>query len=99
MWEVILLINCDVHLFDQDAIGWDSVSLIKVNNISDNNFSNWDVFNGTVSTSVNIDSLVVDFFSELQELSLFPPVAETRDKADEQKTGINGQRFHVSSSG
>jgi len=77
MWEVVLLINCDVHLFDQDAISWDSVSLLKIDNISDYNFSDSNLFNCSVSSSVDTNFLVVDFFSELQKLSFFPPVTET----------------------
>jgi hypothetical protein len=81
-WEVVLLINSDVHLFDQDAISWDSVTLLKINNITDNEFSDWDFFNGSVSTSIDTNFLFVNFFSKLQKLSFFPPVTETCDKAD-----------------
>jgi len=96
-WEVVLLIDSDVHLFDQEAISWDSVSLLKINNITNNEFSNWDFFNGSVSTSVDTNFLIVDFFSKLQKLSFFPPVTETCDKADKQKTSVDSQRLYVSS--
>ena len=63
VWEVVLLINSDIHLFNQDAISWDSVSLLKIDNISDYNFSDSNLFNCSVSSSVDTNFLVVDFFS------------------------------------
>jgi len=84
------MINGDVHLFNQDAISWDSVTLLKIDNISDNELGDWDFLNGSISTSVDTNLLVVDFFPELQELSFFLPVTETCDDADKHKTGVNG---------
>jgi len=89
-WVVELMINGDVHLFNQDAISWDSVTLLKIDNISDNELGDWNFLNGSISTSVDTNLLVVDFFPELQELSFFLPVTETCDDADKHKTGVNG---------
>jgi len=84
------MINGDVHLFNQDAISWDSVTLLKIDNISDNELGNWDFLNGTISTSVDLNPLIVDFFPKLQELSFFLPVTETCDDTDKHQTSVNG---------
>ena len=87
--EVILLVNCNIHFINQNAISWNSISLLKINDISYNQISDWNFFHSSVGTSVDTDFLIVNFFSELQELSFFPPVAQTCNQADKQKTGVN----------
>jgi hypothetical protein len=89
-WVVELMINGDVHLFNQDAISWDSVTLLKIDNISDNELGDWNFLNGSISTSVDTNLLVVDFFPEVQEVSFLLPVTETCDDADKHKSGVNG---------
>ena len=39
--EVHALIDFDIHLFQQNAVSWDSIALLDVNNVSDNKFSYW----------------------------------------------------------
>ena len=97
IWEVVLLINGDVHLFNQDTISWNFISLLNIYNISNNEINDWNFFYSSISTTVNLYFLVIDFFSNLQELSFFPPVTETCDKADKQETSVDCQRLNVSS--
>ena len=97
IWEVVLLINGDVHLFNQDTISWNFISLLNIYNISNNEINDWNFFYSSISTTVDLYFLVIDFFSKLQELSFFPPFTKTCDKADKQETGVDCQRLNVSS--
>ena len=65
IWEVDLLINGDVHLFNQDTISWNSISLLNIYNISNDEINDWNFFYSSISTTVDTYFLVIDFFSKL----------------------------------
>lgn len=48
-----------------------------------------------MTTSVNNDSLVIDFILQLEELSLFNPITGSRNERCKQQPTVNGQRFDI----
>ena len=71
------LVNGDVHLVDQDAISRHAITLVNINNISNNEFPNRNTLNCSKCSSANGNVLVVDFVFETQELFLLNPVTES----------------------
>jgi len=94
IWIVESLVYGDVHLFNENAIGGNSVSLVDINNISDHQFLDWDGYSVAISSSVNSNFLGVNLLFELEILSLLDPVADTCNEAGEDKTSINSERLN-----
>lgn len=74
------LVNGDVHLLNKNAVSWDSVALLNVDDISNDQVSDGDRCAGSMAASVNNDGLVVDFILQFKELSLFDPVTGSRNE-------------------
>jgi len=71
------LIDCNVHFLNQDAISWNSVSLMNINNITNNQFLDWNRSCCTVSSFVYSNLLSIDLLSEFKELLFFNPVTNS----------------------
>jgi hypothetical protein len=89
------LINGYIHLFDQQTISWDSVSLIEVNDISNHQVLDWNGLNSPILSPKDCHQLFVYLLLELEELPLLQPVADTRNEAREEQTSVNGKRFDI----
>ena len=74
--EIHALVNLNVHLFNQNAVSWNAISLFEIDDISNNNITNWNLLDGSMSSSVNCNNLVVNLILQFQILSLLNPVAE-----------------------
>ena len=78
-WRLLLivhtLINRDVHLFNQNAIGWYAISLVDVYDVAHNQVPHRNTLYSSESATVHSDILVVDLILKLQELVLLDPVA------------------------
>lgn len=90
-WEVHALINCHVHFFQEDAVSWNSTSLINFNDITDNQLSHLNGNASTVGTSEHWNNRIVDLILETEELLLLYPVAGARDQSCKQQTSINSE--------
>ena len=90
-FEIHLLINGYIHLLKQQAIRWNSVSWLEVNDISNNYIFDGDAVDGTELSSVHCDKLFVYFFLEEKELLLLEVITKTGDTTSEECTGENGK--------
>jgi len=69
------LVHGNVHLFDQDAVGWDAVSLLNMDDVANNQMAQFDGLSGSEGTSIHRDFLFVDLILEAQELLVLAVVA------------------------
>jgi hypothetical protein len=69
------LVHCDVHLFNEETISRNAISLRNINHISYYKLSHWDRCTGSVSSSEDGHSLVVDLIFQFEELSFFDVIA------------------------
>jgi len=91
------LVDGEVHVIHADAIGRHSVSLVKVDDVSNDKLSHRDASHSPVGTSVHLDFLVVDLILEFQILPLLDPVAKSADQSSEQQPRVNRERLNVGS--
>ena len=89
--EIHLLINSHIHLFHQHTVSWNSVSWQKFNYVSNNQFLNWDAFNGSILSSMNSNQLFVHLFLQKQKLFLFQIVTQTSNEACHKKSSKDGK--------
>lgn len=75
IWEVHALVNNKSYLINDYAVSWDSVALIEVYNIANNQISNQDSSRSSIGSPVDSNLLVIDLVFESEELLLFDIVA------------------------
>jgi len=77
-WIVHALVNFNVHFLNENAISWNSISLLNINQVADNKFSDGDGMTGSMSSSINNYGLVINFILKLQELKLLDVITDGR---------------------
>ena len=95
--EIQALVHSDVHLLNENTVCRYSITLLDINNISNNKVSNLNRAAGSESSSVNCNSLVVDLIPELEVLSLLDVVTGCRDQGSEQESTEDGQSLNIGS--
>lgn len=75
-WEVNRLVNPHVHFFNNNAIGWNSISHSQLNDVSDHELPDWNLGNCAVSTPVNSYLLVIDLVLQIEVLPLLNPITQ-----------------------
>lgn len=89
------LVNHHVHLFEQKAVCWDTISLLQVDDIANNKISNLNGHASSIGASLDGNHLVVDFVFELKELLLFFPVTSRGNSGSKKDTTEDGKRFDI----
>ena len=69
------LVNCNIHLFNQNAVGWNSISLLDVNDVANHQVLNPNGISCSVGPAVNCHLLFIYFVFESQKLFVFTVVA------------------------
>jgi hypothetical protein len=90
------LIHCQVNLVQYNAVSRHSISLVDLNNISNNEFTNKDRCGSAKGTPVHCHLLVVDLILELEMLPFFDPIADRSEGASKHQTGEDGQGLNRS---
>jgi len=73
-----------IHLFDEEAVSWDTVTLGEENDVTDNELLDEDVLRGARLATEDGHFLIHDLLAESQELFLFAPVTESLDGSSEE---------------
>lgn len=89
------LVHGDVDLFNKDAISWNTIALIDIDYIADDEFTDEHALHSSKGSSINSDFLVVNLILQLKELPLLNPVTEATNKAPQHDTTIYGERLNV----
>jgi len=79
-----------VHLFDKEAISWDAVTLVEVNDVTNNKVLDVDSLAGAILATEDSNFFVHDFLTESQELLLLTPVTESLDGSGEENGEVDG---------
>lgn len=81
---VVLFVNFHIHLFDEVAVGGDAVTLLKKDDVANDEVLDEDGLGSAVVASKDSDFLSHDLLTQSQELSLFAPVTEGLNEASEE---------------
>jgi len=90
------LIHCQVNLVQYNAVSRHAISLVNLNNISNNELTNKDRCGSAKGTPIHCDLLVVDLVLELEMLAFFDVIADCGKGASEHQTGEDGQGLNRS---
>jgi hypothetical protein len=74
--KVHALINHNIHFFNENAVSWNSASLINVDDVSNNYILDLNRLACSKCTSVNGNGCVVNLVFEAEILSLLNPVTK-----------------------
>lgn len=85
----LLLVNLHVHLFDADAVSWDAVALVEVDDVTNNKVRDVDSLASAVLATEDSHFFVHDFLAESQELLLLTPITEGLDGGGEENSEVN----------
>jgi hypothetical protein len=89
------LVNDQVHLFEQKAVCWDTISLLEVDDIANNYIFNKNGDASSIGASLDGNLLVVDLVLQLKELLFFFPVTSRRNSGSKKDTAEDGERFDI----
>ena len=92
---VLRLVHSDRHLFNQNAIGGNTITLLNMDNIADNKILHPDRLCSTISASVHSNFFLVDFILESEELFIFAVVAERCNDGLCEQTKIYCQALNI----
>ena len=93
VWENLNLVNVHIHLLDKEAVSWDAVTLVKENDVTDDEVFDIDSLGGAILATQDSDFLVHDFGLETQELLLFAPVTESLNHSGKEDSEVDGDGF------
>ena len=82
--EELELVDLHVHFLKQQAVSWDTVSLAKHDNITNDDILVQDCLGGAHGAAEHIAGICLDLILEPQELLLFAPITERLDQTCEQ---------------
>ena len=82
--EELLLIDAHIHLLNEQAVSWDTVSLVEEDDITDNEVTRVNGLGGTRLTAKDSYFFINNFLLEPQELLLLAPVAESLDRGSKE---------------
>lgn len=89
------LINHQVHLFEQKAVRWDTISLLELDDVTNNYIFNKNADASSIGASLNGNLLVVNLVFELKELLFFFPVTSRCYSGSKKDTAEDGKRFDI----
>jgi len=79
-----------IHLLDEEAVSWDTVTLVKEDDVTDDEVLDIDSLGGAILATQDGDFLVHDFGLETQELLLFAPITESLDHSGKEDSEVDG---------
>ena len=91
---VVALVHEHVHLFDQDAVGWDLITGLEHNNIANDEIGCENLLGGSILASEDGDFLVLDLTLESEELRFLSIVTDGLDEASEEDGKVDGDTFN-----
>lgn len=74
------LVNHNVHLVNEDAVSWHAITLLNVNDVTDDEIFELDGVCGAVGSSINNDLLLVHLVLQTKELFVLAVVADGTDQ-------------------
>ncbi len=100
VWVELFLVDLHIHLLDEEAVGGATVTLVKKDNVTNDEVLNIDGLGGSVGTAEDGNFFVHNFLTEAQKLLLFTPVAKGLDQSGEKhgkvdRDGLEPLVLHV----
>ena len=96
----LFLVNLHIHFLNEEAVSGATVTLVKKDNVTNDEVLNIDGLGGSVGTTEDGNFFVHNFLTEAQKLLLFTPVAEGLDQSGENhgkvdRDGLEPLVLHV----
>lgn len=92
--DVIAMVHsficCDVHFLNKNAVSRDTVSLLNMNDVTNNKILNSDGLSRSEGTSVNDDHFLVFLILQTQELLVFTMITNCCNQIGNKDTKENG---------
>lgn len=87
--EDLLFIDGHIHLFDQKAVGRDSVTLLEKKDVAYDDVLDWDLGGDAVLAADDGGLLSLDLFNQVLELIFLAKVTDRRDQSHKKDGNID----------
>lgn len=89
------LINSDAHFLNKDTIGWHAITLLNVDDVTDDEVFDANRFSGSISSTINSDLFPINLILETKELPIFTVVTQRCNDGLREETKVDGQALNI----
>lgn len=89
------LINSDAHFLNKDTIGWHAITLLNVDDVTDDEVFDANRFSGSISSTINSELFPINLILETKELPIFTVVTQRCNDGLREETKVDGQALNI----